>query len=101
MTDAEFDKVIGKNDLAVVDFWAPWCGPCRMIAPIIEELSKTFAGKAVIAKVNIDENQQTPTKFGIMSIPTILLFKKGKLVDKVVGYLPKENLEERIQAQLK
>jgi thioredoxin 1 len=101
LTDAEFENVIGKNDLVVVDFWAPWCGPCRMIAPIMEELAKALSGKAVIAKVNVDENQIVPQKFGIMGIPTILIFKKGKLVDKIVGYVPKEHLEGKIQAQLK
>ena len=86
-----------KEGLVLVDFWAPWCGPCKMIAPVLEELSGDVEGKANIVKVDVDDNQETAGKYGIMSIPTLLLFKDGEVVDKVVGFKPKEALAELIE----
>ena len=97
VSDGEFETKVLKSNLPVlVDFWAPWCGPCRMISPIIEELSKEYAGKVVFAKVNTDENPSTPTKYDIMSIPSLLLFKDGNLVDRAVGMRPKPALKQWI-----
>jgi thioredoxin 1 len=96
LNDENFDKEVSKYPVTVVDLWAPWCGPCRMVTPIIENLAKEYVGKIVFGKLNVDENPDTSRKFGIMSIPTIIIFKNGKPVDKVVGALPKERLEQRI-----
>nr|2YNX_A Chain A, LACA THIOREDOXIN [synthetic construct]2YNX_B Chain B, LACA THIOREDOXIN [synthetic construct] len=101
LNDENFDEVIKKNNkVVVVDFWAEWCGPCRMIAPIIEELAKEYAGKVVFGKLNVDENPEIAAKYGIMSIPTLLFFKNGKVVDQLVGAMPKEALKERIKKYL-
>jgi thioredoxin 1 len=100
VTDSDFDDVVNNNDFVIVDFWAPWCGPCRIVGPILDELAEKYAGMVTIAKVNVDENQQTPSKFGVMGIPTLLFFKGGELIDKVVGALPKEALEQRINDNL-
>ncbi|HNE50155.1 MAG: thioredoxin [Chitinophagales bacterium] len=94
------EKVLDNNGVALVDFWAEWCGPCRLIGPVVEELSKEFDGKAVIGKLNVDDNREIAAQFGIMSIPTLLLFKNGQLVDKHVGVASKSDLKKKIEAQL-
>jgi thioredoxin 1 len=99
LTDATFDSSIAEG-VSLVDFWAPWCGPCRMIAPIIEELAEEYDGKAKIAKVNTDEEQQTAVKYGIRSIPTLLIFKDGKPVDQVIGAVPKQVFTSKLEAVL-
>nr|2YJ7_A Chain A, LPBCA THIOREDOXIN [synthetic construct]2YJ7_B Chain B, LPBCA THIOREDOXIN [synthetic construct] len=101
VTDENFEQEVLKSDKPVlVDFWAPWCGPCRMIAPIIEELAKEYEGKVKVVKVNVDENPNTAAQYGIRSIPTLLLFKNGQVVDRLVGAQPKEALKERIDKHL-
>ena len=100
ITDSNFNDVISKNTTVLDDFWAEWCGPCRMIGPIVEELAKEYDGKAVIGKLDVDTNQETSIKYSVRSIPTILLFKDGELVDRQVGAVPKETLSKAIDAQL-
>jgi len=100
ITDADINEVIKKYEAIIVDCWAPWCGPCRMVGPIIEELAKEMQGKIVFAKLNVDENQRTSMKYKIMSIPTMLVFKKGNLVDRFVGALPKDVLKQKINGYL-
>jgi thioredoxin 1 len=101
VTDETFEELVLGAELPVmVDFWAPWCGPCRMVAPIIEELARGYDGRAVIAKINTDENGRTPARYGIMGIPTLILFKNGEEVDRVVGFAPRKTLEERLQAAM-
>lgn len=100
-TDANFDEKVLKSDKPVlVDFWAEWCGPCRMVGPIVEELSKEYEGKAVIGKVDVDSNPAISAQFGIRNIPTILFFKNGEIVDKQVGAVPKSVLAGKIDAQI-
>lgn len=96
ITDADIETNVKKYPLMVVDCWAPWCGPCRMVGPIIEELAKEMQGKIVFGKLNVDENQATSAKYGIMGIPTLLVFKNGNLVDNIVGAMPKEMLLGKI-----
>lgn len=97
VTDANFEEVVLKSDKPVlVDFWAEWCGPCRMVGPIVEELATEYEGKAVITKMNVDENPEITAKYGIRNIPTILFFKGGEIVDKTVGALPKGKLAEKL-----
>ena len=96
-TDATFDAEVLKSDLPVlVDFWAPWCGPCLMIAPVVDELAEAHKGKLKVVKMNVDENGQMPQTYGVMAIPTLILFKGGQLEEKVVGVLPKAKLVELI-----
>jgi thioredoxin 1 len=98
-TDQTF-AVETKEGVVLVDFWAPWCGPCRMIAPVLEEVDQEMGDKVKVVKVNVDENQETAAKYGIMSIPTLLVFKNGEAVDQVVGYQPKEVLVQLLQKHL-
>jgi thioredoxin 1 len=98
-TDQTFATETNEG-LVLVDFWAPWCGPCRMIAPVLDEVDAEMGDKIKIAKINVDENPETAGKFGVMSIPTLLLFKNGEVVDKVIGYQPKDALVQMIQKHL-
>jgi len=101
VTDANFEEVVLKSDKPViVDFWAVWCGPCRMIAPIIEEMSNEYESRAIMVKMDVDGNPATPAKFGIRNIPTTLFFKGGAQVDKQVGAVPKKKLAEKLDALL-
>jgi len=100
-TDANFKEVVLDSDKVVlVDFWAPWCGPCRMIAPIVDELHTELEGKAVIGKVNVDENSEVSTNFGVRNIPTLLIFKNGEVVDTLVGALPKAQILEKLESHM-
>ena len=97
VSDATFDKdVLQSEQPVLVDFWAVWCGPCRAIAPIVDELATTYAGKLKVAKVNVDQNGATPSRYGIRGIPALLFFKDGKVADQIVGYVPKEAIEEKV-----
>lgn len=101
LTDDVFKKEVLESELPVlVDFWAAWCGPCKAIAPSIEELEKEYKGKMKIAKLNVDENSKTSTQYGVMSIPTLIFFKSGKVMDQVVGALTKSELKKKIEANL-
>jgi thioredoxin 1 len=96
-TDDNFDAEVLKSDLPVlVDFWAPWCGPCQMIAPLVEELAEAHKGKLKVVKMNVDENGRTPQAYGIMAIPTLILYKGGQVTEKIVGFLPKAKFSELI-----
>lgn len=97
LSDATFDKTIGTNgEPVLVDFWAPWCGPCRMVAPSVEQLAKEFAGRAVVAKLNVDDNPRTAQRFGISSIPALYVFKNGKVVERLVGAQPASALRQAL-----
>jgi len=96
LTDASFSEFIQKYPLVVIDCWAPWCAPCRILSPIIEEMAHDYAGKIAFGKVNVDENPRVAMEYGIMSIPTLLIFKNGRLVDRIVGAMPRKLLEPRI-----
>jgi thioredoxin 1 len=101
VTDENFDSEIMNSDIpAMVDFWAAWCGPCRMVAPVVEELAKDYEGKIKIAKMDVDQNRQTPAKFGIRNIPTLLLFKGGELAQTIVGAQPKSSIEDELKKLL-
>ena len=97
VTDSTLDEVVGKYPIVVVDCWAPWCGPCRFIAPVVEQLAKEMQGKVVFTKLNTDENRRTASKYGIMSIPTLLLFRNGKLADRSIGALPPDMLKDWVE----
>ena len=101
LTDSNFEELVLKSDKPVmVDFWAEWCGPCRMVGPVVEELAKEYEGKAVVGKVNVDHNATVSMKYGIRSIPTILFFKNGEVVDRSVGAVPKTQLSQKLDGQL-
>jgi thioredoxin 1 len=101
VTDGNFDSLVEDYDFMIVDCWAPWCGPCRMLGPVIDELAKDYSGKVVFGKLNTDENRGTARRFGIMSIPTLLFIKKGHHVDTIVGAVPRQTIESKIQEHLK
>ena len=96
VTDTTFTETIQNHSLVVVDCWAPWCGPCRMVAPIIEEMAGDYAGRILFGKLNMDENRRVAIQYEIMSIPTLLVFKNGKLVDRIIGAMPRQMLEPKI-----
>ena len=96
VTDATFKETIQKYPLVVIDCWAPWCGPCRMVSPVLDEIARDYAGKVIIGKLNVDENQRTAMEYQIMGIPAMLIFKNGKLIDQVIGAMPRQILEPKI-----
>ncbi len=101
ITDSNFEELVLKSDKPVlVDFWAEWCGPCRMVGPVVEELAKEYDGKAVVGKVNVDHNSGISAKYGIRNIPTLLYFKNGEMVDKQVGVVPKATLAAKLDKQM-
>lgn len=101
LSDSTFESEVVNSDLPVlVDFWAPWCGPCRAIAPLVEEISSSYEGKIKVGRMNVDENQSTTMKFGIRSIPTIIMFKDGEAVDQIIGAVPKGEIERVVDKSL-
>jgi len=100
VTDATFKETIRNHPLVVVDCWAAWCAPCHMIAPVIEEMARDYAGRILFGKLNVDENQEVAMQYQIMSIPTLLVFKNGKLVDRIIGVIPRKVLEPKITRHL-
>ena len=100
LTDFNFASEIAKYPIMLVDFWAPWCGPCKMVSPIIEQLSREYSGRVAFGKVNVDENQRIAASFGIQSIPTLMIFKGGKAVDVIIGAMPKAQIEMKLKPQL-
>lgn len=101
VSDADFDqKVVNGQGLTIVDFWAEWCAPCRMIAPILDELAQEYAGRVTVAKLNVDENPRTAARFGIRSIPTLLIFKEGERIDQVIGAVPRTVIQSKIGPHL-
>ena len=100
VTDQNFQDVTGGAGLSMVDFWAVWCGPCRIVAPIMEQLADEYAGKVTVGKLDVDSNQRSATQFNVRSIPTILFFKEGKVVDQVIGAVPRAALESKIKQHL-
>lgn len=100
VTDASFREIVQKYDLVAMDFWAEWCGPCLMAEPIINELAKDYAGRVVFGKLNVDENSTTATRFGILGIPTLVILKNGREVDRIVGFAPRQRIEEKLRVHL-
>ena len=101
ITDSNFEELVLKSDKPVlVDFWAEWCGPCRMVGPVVEEIAKEYERKAIVGKLNVDHNPKIATEFGIMSIPALLFFKNGQVVDKQVGAVPKHVLVNKLESQM-
>ncbi|CCM10532.1 Thioredoxin [Cardinium endosymbiont cEper1 of Encarsia pergandiella] len=100
ITDAQFDKVISQHKLVLVDFWAPWCGPCLQLAPVIEQIATIYNGKALVVKLNISENSKTPSRYFISTIPTMLLFYEGQQVDRLVGNLPITQIQPSLDKYL-
>lgn len=101
VTDENFKAEVLESEIPVlVDFWAEWCGPCRMIAPVVDAVAEEYAGKLKVAKLNVDENPQTASQYGIMSIPSLLIFKDGQVIEKMVGFMPKEQMKEAIDKTL-
>jgi thioredoxin 1 len=101
VTEKTFDEVLKKNNLVLIDFWAAWCMPCKMLEPTIEEISKEYKDKVFVGKVDIDHNRELASRFGIMSIPTVLLFKKGQVADMIVGAVPKSEIKKVLEKHLK
>ncbi|WP_319506586.1 thioredoxin [uncultured Methanolobus sp.] len=97
ITDASFDEFVSKYSLVLVDCWAPWCGPCRMLSPVLDEMATEMQGKVVFGKLNVDDDKMTAVKYGITSIPAMLIFKEGKFVDKLIGAVPKQNIVQKLQ----
>ena len=100
ITESNYEELVATGKPVVIDFWATWCGPCRMLAPTVEEIAKEYEGKAVIGKCNVDEASETPMKYGIRNIPTLLFFKGGQLVDRLVGAVPKNEITAKLDALL-
>lgn len=101
VSDSNFDSIILKSDMpALVDFWASWCAPCKAIAPVVDEMAAQYSGKVRVAKMNVDDNPATPGKYGVRGIPTLILFKNGKIVDQLVGAVPKGQIKELIDKAL-
>jgi thioredoxin 1 len=100
ITDSNFNEIINKNQLVLVDFFADWCMPCRMMAPVVEELAKEYAGKVLVGKINVDENPATADRFQVYSIPTLIILKAGEEVDRIVGFVPKGQVEARLKKHL-
>ncbi len=101
ITDANFDQMVLKSDRPVmIDFWAAWCGPCRALAPIVDEVAKQYGGKVVVGKMDVDKNTATPQRYGVRGIPTLLVFKGGQVREQIVGYVPKETIEKALDKTL-
>ena len=100
LDDSNFSQTINKFPLLLVDFWAPWCGPCRMMSPLIDQIGKDYVGKLVVGKVNVDENPTVSRQFGISSIPTLILFKRGQAVNKIIGSVSKNKIDEMVRMHL-
>ncbi len=101
VTDADFDQAVLKSEqMVVVDFWAAWCGPCRALAPVVDEVAKAYTGRIKVAKMDVDKNAATPQRYGIRGIPTLLIFKGGQVKEQIVGYVPKETIEKALDKHL-
>jgi len=100
VTDSDFESLIQEYPLMVVDCWATWCGPCQMLAPVIDELARDYAGRIVFGKLDVDENPRTAINFGIMSVPTLLIIKNGKMVDQIIGAVPRDYIESKLRKHM-